>query len=99
MQQLFKQITDRYESENNFAENYNNLNVETLEEITAIEFLDGPMIIDMKFAPNSQITPKTEMDRFIHDQFPYINDGSIAKLPYKYPDRPSKLGGITVSTV
>ena len=59
----------------------------------------GPMIIDMKFAPNSLITPKTEMDRFIHDQFPYINDGSIAKLPYKYPDRPSKLGGTTVSTV
>jgi acetolactate synthase-1/2/3 large subunit len=75
------------------------IGVETLEEITAIEFLDGPMIIDMKFGPNSLITPKTEMDRFIHDQFPYINDGSIQKLPYKYPDRPSKLGGTTVSTV
>lgn len=75
------------------------VSVETLEEISAIEFCEGPMIIDMKLAPNSLITPKTEMDRFIHDQFPYIQDGSIQKLPYEYPEHPSRLGGTAVSTV
>jgi len=48
---------------------------------------------------NSLITPKTEMDRFIHDQFPYPSDNLISSLPYNYPKNPSKLGGISDSTV
>jgi hypothetical protein len=59
----------------------------------------GPVIIEMKLPENSLITPKTEMDRFIHDQFPYVDDGSIQELPYNYPLRPSQLGGDSVATV
>lgn len=33
MNELFRQLIDRYESENGFAQNYRDLNVETLEEI------------------------------------------------------------------
>lgn len=47
--------------------------------------------IDLHLPPNALIALKTEMNRFIHDQFPYIKDSSISKLPYRYPDRPSQL--------
>ena len=53
----------------------------------------------MQLPPNSLITPKTEMDRFIHDQFPYPIDDSVHSLPYDYPSNPSKLGGVSASTV
>jgi acetolactate synthase-1/2/3 large subunit len=65
--------------------------VQTIKEIEEIDFIDGPMVIDMLLSPNSLITPKTEMNRFIHDQFPYVNDGSISELPFIYPTRPSDL--------
>jgi acetolactate synthase-1/2/3 large subunit len=52
---------------------------------------DGFCIIDILLPPESLITPKTEMNRFIHDQFPYIEDDSISKLPYDYPEFPSLL--------
>jgi len=39
------------------------------------------------------------MDRFIHDQFPYIEDGLIGRLPFNYPDRPSKLRILNNPTV
>lgn len=65
--------------------------VQTIKEIEDVNFTDGPMVIDMHLPPNSLITPKTEMNRFIHDQFPYVNDGSISELPFEYPPRPSDL--------
>ena len=73
--------------------------VSRLADFEALELGDGPMIIDIHLPPNAMITPKTEMDRFIHDEFPYIQDGSIRKLPYLYPDRPSQLAGIGEPTV
>lgn len=60
-------------------------------ELKELEIPDHYSIIDLHLPPNALITPKTEMDRFIHDQFPYIKDKSISKLPYQYPDRPSQL--------
>ena len=68
-------------------------------ELDSFKFSDGVEIIDLQLPPNSLITPKTEMDRFIHDQFPYPSDNSISSLPYDYPKNPSYLGGISNSTV
>ena len=69
------------------------------EELDNFKFSGGVEIIDLQLPPNSLITPKTEMDRFIHDQFPYPSDNSILSLPYDYPKNPSNLGGISDSTV
>lgn len=60
-------------------------------ELKELEIPEGFGIIDIKLSTNSQITPKTEVDRFIHDQFPYINDGSVDMLPYRYPKKPSQV--------
>jgi len=60
-------------------------------ELKELELPNGFCIIDMMLPPESLITPKTEMNRFIHDQFPYIEDKSISKLPYDYPEFPSLL--------
>ena len=68
-------------------------------ELDNIQFHSRAEIIDLHLPPNSLITTKTEMDRFIHDQFPYPNGDSISLLPYRYPSNPSKLGGTSASTV
>jgi acetolactate synthase-1/2/3 large subunit len=60
-------------------------------ELQNLEILGGYSIIDLSLSKDSLIVPKTEMDRFIHDQFPYIQDNSIQELPYSYPQRPSAL--------
>ncbi len=65
--------------------------VDSEKQFQDLEIPNGASIIDLKLPPNSLITPKTEMNRFIHDQFPYIQDDSIASLPHKYPTNPSKL--------
>jgi acetolactate synthase-1/2/3 large subunit len=68
-------------------------------ELDDFQFHSGAEVIDLYLPPNSLITPKTEMDRFIHDQFPYPNDNSISLLPHRYPSNPSNLGGTSTSTV
>ncbi len=73
--------------------------VKTLKEIDSLAISSDAMIIDMHLPPSSLISPKTEMDRFIHDQFPYIEDGLIGRLPFNYPDRPSKLRILNNPTV
>lgn len=73
--------------------------VNSEQELSNLEIPSGFAIIDLKLPENSLITPKTEMDRFIHDQFPYIEDGSIAKLPHNYPAHPSELSGVSNPTV
>lgn len=73
--------------------------VSSTEEIEALEMVSGPMIIDVVLNANSLITPKTEMNRFIHDQFPYIDDNSKEELPFPYPKHPSELGGVSGATV
>lgn len=65
--------------------------VTSIKEIEELSFIKGPMVIDMHLSPGSLITPKTEMNRFVHDQFPYIDDESISQLPFEYPERPSGL--------
>lgn len=71
--------------------------VRSIKEIEELSFSKGPMVIDMHLSPNSLITPKTEMNRFIHDQFPYIDDDSITQLPFNYPERPSGLASTNQS--
>ena len=73
--------------------------IKTLQEIESLVIENVPLVIDMHFPQNALITPKTEMDRFIHDQFPYIQDGKIKEIPFNYPDRPSTLSGISNPTV
>jgi acetolactate synthase-1/2/3 large subunit len=67
------------------------VSVDSEDQFQDLEIPNGASIIDLKLPPHSLITPKTEMNRFIHDQFPYIEDDSIASLPHKYPTNPSKL--------
>jgi acetolactate synthase-1/2/3 large subunit len=76
---------------------YFRVNSET--ELQEMQIPKGYAMIDMQFPPNSLITPKTEMDRFIHDQYPYIIDDSIALLPHNYPLRPSALLDLSNPTV
>ena len=61
------------------------------KELKEIQIPLNYAIVDMQFPPNSLITPKTEMDRFIHDQYPYVEDNSIGRLPFDYPRFPSEL--------
>lgn len=65
--------------------------VESSEELANLKIPSGYAIIDLKLPSDSLITPKTEMNRFIHDQYPYIKDGSILRLPNLYPEHPSEL--------
>jgi acetolactate synthase-1/2/3 large subunit len=60
-------------------------------ELDELEIPSSASIIDILLPPDSLITPKTEGDHFIHDQFPYIADNSIQILPYAYPTHPSQL--------
>jgi acetolactate synthase-1/2/3 large subunit len=112
---IIKQFQDAYFSGRHFAtgEGYSVPNFEkvaaayeipyravnTLESLRNLEAVEGYNIVDLQLPPNSLITPKTEMNRFIHDQFPYIVDESIIKLPFEYPLKPSELSGISNPTV
>jgi acetolactate synthase-1/2/3 large subunit len=73
--------------------------VDSESALEALEIAPGYSIVDIQLPANSLITPKTEMDRFIHDQYPYIQDGSIKKLIFNYPERPSALSGHSNPTV
>jgi len=65
--------------------------VKTTFELDQLLIPKSSCIIDIQLPTNSLITPKTEGDNFIHNQFPYVPDNSIQKLPYNYPVRPSQL--------
>ena len=73
--------------------------VENEESLQSLEISAGYSIVDIHLPENSLITPKTEMNRFIHDQFPYIADGSIDHLMFNYPNHPSELSGLGSPTV
>jgi len=70
-----------------------------LKDFEAIELPDGPLVIDVMIPQGALITPKIEMDRFLHDQFPYAEDPEGFGLPYEYPARPSELSGTPGPTV
>jgi acetolactate synthase-1/2/3 large subunit len=65
--------------------------INNAKEFGEFQIPEGFAIVDIQLPPNSLITPKTEMNRFVHDQFPYIEDGMAHKLPYSYPNHPSDL--------
>jgi acetolactate synthase-1/2/3 large subunit len=66
--------------------------ITTIDEVKSLRIEeDHAVIYDLIHPQNALITPKTETDHFIHDQFPYIDDGLIEKLPYDYPTNPSML--------
>ena len=67
------------------------LQINSEAELKNLNVPEGYSIINLKLPSNALIVPKTEMNRFIHDQFPYFEDNSIQELPYAYPDRPSGL--------
>jgi acetolactate synthase I/II/III large subunit len=69
------------------------IGVDSENEFRNLQIPASFSIIDLRLPQHSLITPKTEMNRFIHDQFPYITDGSIDKLPYTYPKHPNLLRG------
>jgi len=73
--------------------------VDSEESLQSLKIVEGYSIVDLHLPATSLITPKTEMDRFIHDQFPYIEDDSIANLEFKYPKNPSALSGLSNPTV
>jgi len=75
------------------------MSVDSEESLDSLVIPGGFSIIDLHLPANSLITPKTEMDRFIHDQFPYISDNSIQELEFDYPKHPSALAGFSNPTV
>jgi hypothetical protein len=62
-----------------------------MKELNGLAFTKEKTIIDVHLPPGALITPKTEMNRFIHDQFPYKSNTVIEELPFKYPKNPSDL--------
>jgi acetolactate synthase-1/2/3 large subunit len=66
--------------------------ITTIEELELMPIASGFSLVDLQFPEGALITPKTEMNRFIHDQFPYLEDNSIAELPYGYPKHPNMIG-------
>ncbi len=73
--------------------------IDSEESLKSLSIPKGYSIVDIHLPANSLITPKTEMNRFIHDQFPYIEDGSIDDLMFRYPKHPSELSGLSNPTV
>ena len=48
-----------------------------------------PNVIDLILPTDSLITPKLEVNKFLHNQFPYLDEDTKFLLPYEYPDSPS----------
>jgi acetolactate synthase-1/2/3 large subunit len=104
---IIKQFQDAYFEGRHFAsgEGYSIPDFEAISEAYRIPYFNvdneadlenfripnGFSMINLELPPESLITPKTEMNRFIHDQYPYIEDNSINRLPYQYPLNPSDL--------
>jgi acetolactate synthase-1/2/3 large subunit len=65
--------------------------VQSLDDLDSGLWDQGAVVVDVAIPPNALITPKVEMDRFIHDQFPYDDrDHNLSPL-FGYPARPSML--------
>ena len=66
--------------------------IHALDEILPNLNSSVPSIVDVFLPEGAQITPKLELDRFLHDQFPYATPSEVAELmPVPYPPRPSLL--------
>ncbi len=66
--------------------------ISTITELDNLEIKDGPGLIDIWLPEDSSIIPKAEMDRFLHDQFPYGDSAPLQPIGFEYPERPSQLG-------
>lgn len=104
---IIKQFQDSYFDQRHFAsgEGYSQpdfekiaaaygfpyISIRSESELENLVIPDGYAIIDLLLPAESLITPKTEMNRFIHDQYPYIQDESISLLKNPYPKFPSDL--------
>lgn len=84
----FKKIADAY--------GISYIKITSEAELDNLKFNEGPVIIDLHLPAHALITPKTEINKYIHDQFPYSIDNSINLLPYNYPTRPSEFGDTKV---
>jgi len=73
------------------AYNFKYNSIKSMKELNGLAFAKEKIIIDVHLPPGALITPKTEMNRFIHDQFPYKSNTVIEELPFKYPKNPSDL--------
>jgi acetolactate synthase-1/2/3 large subunit len=74
------------------AYNLDYFRVSSLDEITKESIQSSSAnVIDLILPQGALITPKTEMNRFIHDQFPYNVEAAGANLPFAYPKHPSEL--------
>jgi acetolactate synthase-1/2/3 large subunit len=65
--------------------------VTTVEELEAFVFQDRAQILELCLHPDTLICPKVEMNRFLHDQFPYLDDCASIPFGFDYPSRPSDL--------
>ena len=65
--------------------------INSLDELEHWEFEEGPTLIDIWLPEDSNIIPKAEMDRFLHDQFPYGESARPQPIGFEYPERPSQL--------
>jgi len=65
--------------------------VTTVQELEGIVLQDSAQILDLCLDPDTLICPKVEMNRFLHDQFPYLNDCASIPFGFDYPSRPSDL--------
>jgi acetolactate synthase-1/2/3 large subunit len=104
---IIKQFQDAYFNSRYFAtgEGYSQPNFESISkaygmkhtilssvyDIRNFKFIYGPEVLELIHDANTLITPKVEMDRFLHDQFPYINDEKISDMHFQYPKAPSHL--------
>jgi acetolactate synthase-1/2/3 large subunit len=61
------------------------------DDLQEFKIPDGYSVIDVHLPTNTQISPKTELNHFIHDQFPYTLESVIEELPFRYPKTPSEL--------
>jgi len=61
------------------------------QDLQNTQISDGFSVLDVQLPINAQISPKTEINHFIHDQFPYTFESAIKELPFKYPKTPSEL--------
>jgi len=75
-----------------FAYDIEYLECKTEDDIRNLEIDPRkPQMFDLILPSDALITPKVEMDRFIHDQFPYQGNPGISFLPFNYPNHPSQL--------
>lgn len=66
-------------------------NIDNEVDLKNFQIPNGFSVVNLQLPAESLITPKTEMNRFIHDQYPYINDNSMSNLFFEYPNHPNQI--------